>query len=212
MIFLDFSDVPLSDAAGGALPDGVFPVLVKSAAVVANEGKAPQIEFILTITDERYAGIERRTWIGLVPSEESKRKGLMQVWGAALMSIGVDAEQIKAIGRIDANEIPAIFTGREAYIEHTAGNQDAGTKTRINLIKPSAYEVRRAAQEANGGPVAAAPAAAPVVAAPVIPVQRTVQVPAAAAPVIPAAPVAAPAAAPTAGKPAGGLAALLRKK
>lgn len=225
-MFLDFSDVSLSDSAGGALPLGVYPATVKSATFATTAAGASQVEFVLTLTDERYAGIERRTWINLQASSPDKQKGLLQVWGAAFMSIGIDAATLKGYGQIPVDQIPGIFTGRECFIEHDPGNQDLGVRMKVGFLKPAAYEARRAAQEAAGGPGHGQPAAAPVAA----PAARTVAVPAApaapaafAAPVavaVPAVAVAAPAAGPvvapapaaaaTAGAP--NLASLLRRK
>jgi hypothetical protein len=222
--FIDFRNTKISEGGGVPLPNGVFPGTVQSAQIVTSSKGSPQVEIKVEITEPDYAGSVRTEWINLQPSDLSKAEAHTQVWATAFLSVGFTPEQL--VGQqIPHEEIPRILAGRDCVVEISERvKMDGGTAQRMRFLKPATYAIRRAAQDAAGGPQAAAPAAAPsaptaqVVAAPSAlpsPVAAPVAAPAPAfalpaAPAAPVAPAAFVAPAPAVAAPASaGLAALL---
>lgn len=203
---LSFADVQVSEGGGVNLPNGVFPAVVQSGQIVIKEGKAPQVEFKIEITEPDYAGAVRTMWIGLQASTPEKQKSLMQIWGAALLSIGVPHDKLASV-QIVASQIPSAFAGKDCVVEVKDRTKMDGTLTQeVNFLKPATYANKRKLQDAAGGPVVRElPSTAPTApAAPPAPTPLPSAIPQAsvmpsvsaapAAPVVPTAP-AAPAAA-----------------
>lgn len=151
--FLDFSALSISEGGGVSHPNGVFPGIVQSAQIVASGGGTPQVEIKVEPTEPEYAGAVRTTWINLAASDPSKADGLLQVWAACLLSVGLTIEQIKAAGKIPHEQIPGVLTGRPCFYEASDRLKGDGSYTQqINFLKPATYVIRRAAQDAAGGP------------------------------------------------------------
>ena len=151
---LSFADVQVSEGGGVNLPNGVFPAVVQSGQIVIKEGKAPQVEFKIEITEPDYAGAVRTMWIGLQASTPEKQKSLMQIWGAALLSIGVPHDKLASV-QIVASQIPAAFAGKDCLVEVKDRTKMDGTLTQeVNFLKPATYANKRKLQDAAGGPVA----------------------------------------------------------
>jgi hypothetical protein len=174
---LDFTSIDLStigDGTGVNLPTGVYASQIVSAqqTVTKNTGR-PQFEFKVKVLDPQYNGAVRTTWISLPQSPDDK---VVYVWVRAFQSIGVAPDALKQAGRIPFEQVSAMFTGRNCFIDWTEGNKDLGQNPDMKFITSAAFEQRKAAQ-------AAAPAqtAAPVMQqqAPVMQQQapRTVQIP-----------------------------------
>ena len=204
--FLDFSSINITEGGGVPLPNGVFPGTVQAAEIVQSSSGTAQVQIKVEITEPAYAGSVRTEWINLQPSDPSKAAAHLQVWATALLSIGLTIDQIKAAGQIPHEQIPGIFAGRDCTVEISERTKMDGSKTqRLRFLKPATYEVRRAAQDAAGGPQASAPAA-PALAPTPVPAPTALPTPPAAA----VAPAAVPAAVAAAPAPASaGLAALL---
>jgi hypothetical protein len=206
--FLDFSSINITEGGGVPLPNGVFPGTVQAAEIVQSSSGTAQVQIKVEITEPAYAGSVRTEWINLQPSDPSKAAAHLQVWATALLSIGLTIDQIKAAGQIPHEQIPGIFAGRDCTVEISERTKmDGSTTQRLRFLKPATYEVRRAAQDAAGGPQASAPAAAaPALAPTPVPAPTALPTPPAAA----VAPAAVPAAVAAAPAPASaGLAALL---
>ena len=93
-------------------------------------------------------------WIGLQASTPEKQKSLMQIWGAALLSIGVPHDKLASV-QIVASQIPAAFAGKECVVEVKDRTKMDGTLTQeVNFLKPATYANKRKLQDAAGGPVA----------------------------------------------------------
>jgi len=208
--FLDFRNLNISEGGGVPLPHGVFPGTVQSAQIVTSSKGTPQVEIKVEITEPDYAGAVRTEWINLSSSDPAKAEAHLQVWATTFLSVGLTIEQVKGAGQIPHEEIPGILAGRDCVVEISERvKMDGSTTQRMRFLKPATYAIRRAAQDAAGGPQAAAPAAAPsaptaqVVAAPSAlpsPVAAPVAAPAPAfaLPAAPAAPAAVAAPAPAA--------------
>jgi len=186
--FLDFTGIAVTEG-GGACPNGVMPATVTSAEVTVSSSGSPQIAFKVRVDEPEFAGVERTSWLSLQASTPEKQKGLLQIWGSALMSIGVAADAIAQLGRITYDQIPGAFVGKACFIEAKDRKKNDGSVTQdINFLKPATYEAKRKVQDANGG----------INLAPVPTVTPSATAPAALPPptALPAAAVAAPVAAP----------------
>lgn len=156
---LDFTAIDLNnigDGTGVNLPTGVYPGVITSATqtVTKNTGR-PQFEFKIKVTDPQYAGAIRTTWISLPQTGEDK---VVYVWVRAFQSIGITPEQLKAAGRIPFEQVSAMFTGRNCFIDWTEGNKDLGQNPDLKFITSAAFDQRKAAQGASAPVAQQAPA------------------------------------------------------
>ena len=157
--FLDFSPVTISKGGGSPLPLGVFPGRVKSAQSVMSSKGTPQFEFKVEVTEPAYAGAVRTEWINTDPSDKTdaeKVKKHLHIWGTAFVSIGVQPENLAGL-KVPHAEICGIFADSDCFIEVSERQKIDGTMTqRIRFLKPATYAIKRGAQDAIGGPEAAA--------------------------------------------------------
>lgn len=177
---------------GQSLTEGFYAGTVVDAYSAQNNNGGTRIVFKIG-NFEGFGNAVRTTSI-TVPNANTK-PGLLNVWRAALESMGYQQAQLDVPG-LQLNR--DTFVGRSMHIYYKPGDRDAGIYDEVKILSPSAWNTQKASFEASstsaigatqaapvaatslGGPAYnAAPAAAPTLAAPTNGVPPQGQTPAA---------------------------------
>ena len=145
---------------GQALTEGYYAGTVVDAYSAQNSNGGTRIVFKIG-NFEGFGNAVRTTSI-TVPNANTKA-GLLNVWRAALESMGYQQAQLDVPG-LQLNR--DTFVGRSMHIYYKPGDRDAGIYDEMKILSPAAWNTQKTSFEASstsaiGATHAAAPAAAP---------------------------------------------------
>jgi hypothetical protein len=147
---------------GQSLTEGYYAGTIVDAYQAQNNNGGSRI--VLKIGNFEGFGNAIRTTSITMPSANTK-PGLLNVWRAALESMGYQQAQLDVPG-LQMNR--DTFVNRPIHIYYKPGDRDAGIYDEMKILSPSAWATQKASFEASStsaiGAAAPAPVAAPVAA------------------------------------------------